>query len=141
MRRKSTKELNRELSAAPDWNRFLENNREQFQETGFLDYLLKLFQDAGISKVTLAKRAETSEIYLYQIFSGARMPSRDRVLCLSLGLPATLAQTQELLRIGGMAQLYPKNKRDAIIIYGLTHGQTLPQVNELLFAESKETLG
>lgn len=141
MRRKSTKELNRELSAAPDWNRFLENNREQFQETGFLDYLLKLFQDAGISKVTLAKRAETSEIYLYQIFSGARMPSRDRVLCLFFGLPATLAQTQELLRIGGMAQLYPKNKRDAIIIYGLTHGQTLPQVNELLFAESKETLG
>lgn len=141
MRRKSTKELNRELSAAPDWNRFLENNREQFQETGFLDYLLKLFQDAGISKVTLAKRAETSEIYLYQIFSGARMPSRDRVLCLCFGLPATLAQTQELLRIGGMAQLYPKNKRDAIIIYGLTHGQTLPQVNELLFAESKETLG
>lgn len=141
MRRKSTKELNRELSAAPDWNRFLENNREQFQETGFLDYLMKLFQDAGISKVTLAKRAETSEIYLYQIFSGARMPSRDRVLCLSFGLPATLAQTQELLRIGGMAQLYPKNKRDAIIIYGLTHGQTLPQVNELLFAESKETLG
>ena len=69
------------------------------------------------------------------------MPSRDRVLCLSFGLPATLAQTQELLRIGGMAQLYPKNKRDAIIIYGLTHGQTLPQVNELLFAESKETLG
>ncbi|MDY3780874.1 MAG: XRE family transcriptional regulator [Candidatus Faecousia sp.] len=141
MRRKSTKELNRELSAAPDWNRFLENNREQFQETGFLDYLLKLFQDAGISKVTLAKRAETSEIYLYQIFSGARMPSRDRVLCLCFGLSATLAQTQELLRIGGMAQLYPKNKRDAIIIYGLTHGQTLPQVNELLFAESKETLG
>ena len=141
MRRKSTKELNRELSAAPDWNRFLENNREQFQETGFLDYLMKLFQDAGISKVTLAKRAETSEIYLYQIFSGARMPSRDRVLCLSVGLPATLAQTQELLRIGGMAQLYPKNKRDAIIIYGLTHGQTLPQVNELLFAESKESLG
>lgn len=141
MRRKSTKELNRELSAAPDWNRFLENNREQFQETGFLDYLLKLFQDAGISKVTLAKRAETSEIYLYQIFSGARMPSRDRVLCLCFGLSATLAQTQELLRIGGMAQLYPKNKRDAIIIYGLTHGQTLPQVNELLFVESKETLG
>lgn len=141
MRRKSTKELNRELSAAPDWNRFLENNREQFQETGFLDYLLKLFQDAGISKVTLAKRAETSEIYLYQIFSGARMPSRDRVLCLCFGLSATLAQTQELLRIGGMAQLYPKNKRDAIIIHGLTHGQTLPQVNELLFAESKETLG
>lgn len=141
MRRKSTKELNRELSAAPDWNRFLENNREQFQETGFLDYLLKLFQDAGISKVTLAKRAETSEIYLYQIFSGARMPSRDRVLCLCFGLSATLAQTQELLRIGGMAQLYPKNKRDAIIIYGLTHGQTLLQVNELLFAESKETLG
>ena len=140
MKRKSTKELNRELTAAPDLKRFLEDNREQFQETGFQELLQELFHNSGISKATLAKRAETSEVYLYQIFSGTRTPSRDRVLCLCFGLPATLEQTQELLRIGGMAQLYPKNRRDAVIMYGLTHRLELPKVNDLLFAEDEETL-
>ena len=140
MKRKSTKELNRELSAAPDLKRFLEDNREQFQEAGFQELLQELFHNAGISKATLAKRAETSEVYLYQIFSGTRTPSRDRVLCLCFGLSATQEQTQELLRIGGMAQLYSKNRRDAVIMYGLTHRLELPKVNDLLFAEDEETL-
>ena len=140
MKRKSTKELNRELTAAPDLKRFLEDNREQFQETGFQELLQELFHNAGISKATLAKRAETSEVYLYQIFSGTRTPSRDRVLCLCFGLSATLEQAQELLRIGGMAQLYSKNRRDAVIMYGLTHRLELAEVNDLLFAENEETL-
>ena len=140
MKRKSTKELNRELTAAPDLKRFLEDNREQFQETGFQELLQELFHNSGISKATLAKRSETSEVYLYQIFSGTRTPSRDRVLCLCFGLSATQEQTQELLRIGGMAQLYSKNRRDAVIMYGLTHRLELPKVNDLLFAEDEETL-
>lgn len=140
MRRKSTGELNRELTAAPDLKLFLADNQEQFQETGFQQLLLELFQDSEISKATLAKWAQTSEIYLYQIFAGTRTPSRDRVLCLCFGLPATLEQAQELLRIGGLAQLCPKNRRDAFIIYGLTHRLGLYEVNDLLFAENEATL-
>lgn len=103
MRRKSTGELNRELTAAPDLKLFLADNQEQFQETGFQQLLLELFQDSGISK-------------------------------------ATLEQAQELLRIGGLAQLCPKNRRDAFIIYGLTHRLGLYEVNDLLFAENEATL-
>lgn len=140
MKRKTTKELNQELTAAPDLKRFLEDNREQFQKTGFQERLQELFHNAEISKATLAKRAQTSEIYLYQIFSGTRIPSRDRMLCLCFGLSATLEQTQELLRIGGMAQLYAKNQRDAVIMYALTHQVELAKANDLLFAENEETL-
>ncbi len=140
MKRKSTKELNQELTATPDLKRFLENNREQFQKAGFQERLQELFHNAGISKATLAKRAQTSEVYLYQFFSGIRIPSRDRVLCLCFGLSATLEQTQELLRIGGMAQLYSKNRRDAVIMYALTHQVELAEANDLLFAENEETL-
>lgn len=86
----------------------LEDNQKQFQNTGFQEEVKELFHNAGISKVALAKRAQTSEVYIYQIFSGIRMPSRDRVLCLCFGLSATLEQCQELLRIGEIAQLYAK---------------------------------
>ena len=59
---------------------------------------------------------------------------------LAVGLQATLAETQELLKQCGMAQLYPKNRRDAIILYGLTNGMDLFAVNDRLFAENEETL-
>ena len=81
-----------------------------------------------------------SEVYLHQVFAGRRNPSRSRLLCLCFGLNATLEETQELLKQCGHAQLYPKNRRDAIIQYGLANGMDLFAVNDKLFAENEETL-
>lgn len=53
---------------------------------------------------------------------------------------ATLDETQELLKLSGLAQLYPRIKRDAIIIYGLAHGEDLFEINDRLFSEDEETL-
>ena len=50
-----------------------------------------------------------SEVYLHQVFSGRRRPSRDRLVCICIGLKATLDEAQELLKQAGYAQLYPKN--------------------------------
>lgn len=49
-------------------------------------------------------------------------------------------EAQELLRNCGYAELYPKVRRDAIIIYGLLHGMDLFAVNDRLFSEDEETL-
>lgn len=102
--------------------------------------LQALFQESGLSKVALAKRAGTSEVYLNQILPGMRTPSRDRTICLCFDLSATLEQTQELLKRSGYTQLYARNRRDAIIIYGLLHTMELQEVNDRLFAENEETL-
>ncbi len=56
------------------------------------------------------------------------------------GLNASLEEAQELLRNCGYAELYPKVRRDAIIIYGLLHGMDLFAVNDRLFSEDEETL-
>jgi len=55
-------------------------------------------------------------------------------------LNATLDETQELLKLCGLAQLYPKIKRDTIIMYGIVHGVSLFEINDKLFAEDEETL-
>ena len=81
-----------------------------------------------------------SEVYLHQVFAGRRNPSRNRLLCLCFGLSATLKETQELLKQCGFAQLYPKDRRDAIILYGILNGQDLFTVNDKLFAENEEIL-
>lgn len=140
MEKKNTEELQKELSSAPNLSRFLSMNQEQFSSESFVDMLQMLYQKSGLSKAALAKRAETSEIYLYQLLSGTRSPSRDKTLCLCFGLSATVEETQELLKRNGFAQLYAKNRRDAIILYGLMHDMELPEVNDRLFEENEETL-
>ncbi len=81
-----------------------------------------------------------SEVYLHQVFAGRRKPSRDRLICLCVGLEATLEESQRLLKQAAYAQLYPKLRRDAIIIHGILHHTALSEINDKLFAENEKTL-
>lgn len=137
---KDTNNMQQELMSAPDLDRFLSENQDNFLSGNILELLNALFQKRSISKAALAKQSGMSEVYLHQVFAGRRNPSRSRLICLCFGLSATLDETQELLKRGGFAQLFPKNRRDAIIIYGLVNGASLFEVNDKLFSEGEETL-
>ena len=125
---------------APDLNRFLDENRENFNNTSVADSLNHMILKQRISKSALARQSGMSEVYLHQVFSGRRTPSRTRLLCMCFGLQATVEEAQVLLKQCGYAPLYPKNRRDAILLYGLSHQQTLFQINDTLFDEGEETL-
>ena len=140
MEKKNTDGLRKEIMDSPDLTQFLSSNQEQFVSNSVADLLIRLFEQKHISKAALAKQAGMSEIYLHQIFAGRRTPSRNRLLCLCYGLDASVEETQELLRLCGMAELYPKRKRDAIIYYGLLHRIALFEINDRLFDENEETL-
>ena len=140
MKRKSTSDLQNELMNATDLSRFLADNQETFINSTFSDLLQEMFERRDLSKAALAKRSGMSEVYLHQLFAGCRNPSRNRILCLCLGLSATLDEAQELLKESGNAQLYVRDQRDAIIIYGILHGMNLDEVNDRLFREREETL-
>ena len=140
MNNKNTDDLGQELMESPSLDKFLSENRENFNTDEAIVFLNTLFERKEISKAALAKHASISEIYLHQIFSGQRNPSRNRLICICYGLDATLEETQELLKLFGSAQLYPKYCRDAIIIYGILHGISLLVINDKLFQENEETL-
>ena len=140
MERKSTGQLNQELMQASSLGEYVSENRDAFSEQAVSQLLSELYEKKSISKAALARRAGMSEVYLHQVFSGRRSPSRDRLLCLCLGLEATLEETQELLRQAGFAQLYPRHKRDAVISYGLVHGISLGEINDRLFVVNEKTL-
>lgn len=140
MESKSTNNLQNELMATSNLSRFLSENQESFDNEDLAAKLQSIFQSKDISKAALAKNSGMSEVYLYQIFSGGRNPSRNRIICLCFGLQTTLEEAQELLKCSGNAQLYVKDRRDAIIIYGLLHELTLAEVNDRLFAEKEKTL-
>lgn len=137
---KNTDDLQQELLSSLNLNNFLSENEAHFNNESVSDILNRLFAKKNISKSALAKQAGMSEIYLHQIFAGKRNPSRNRLICLCFGLKATLEETQELLKLCGLAQLYPKNRRDAIILYGLVHDVNLFKTNDKLFEEDEEIL-
>ena len=137
---KNTDDLRQELMESPDLDQFLTDNQEDFDGGRTGEMLNTLFQKHRISKAALARLSGMSEVYLHQVFAGRRNPSRSRLLCLCFGLDATVEETQLLLKHCGHAQLYPKNRRDAIILYGLANNMDLFDVNDKLFRENEETL-
>lgn len=140
MDRKNTGQLMQELMDSNDLNRVLSENDVSFREDSLTDALQCLFDARDISKAMLAKNSGISEVYLHQVFAGRRNPSRDRLLCICVGLGITLDETQRMLTQGGYAQLYPRTRRDAIISYGVVHQLPLGEINDKLFAEQEKTL-
>ena len=140
VKEKTTDDLRQELMTQPDIDSYIKENQEFFCDWSVSELLGQLYEKSGLSKAGLARKAGMSEVYLHQIFSGRRKPSRDRLLCLCIGLDATLVETQRLLKQAAYAQVYPKNKRDAIISHGIIHHTPLSAINDKLFAENERTL-
>ena len=137
MERKNTDQLQQELMTGNDLDRVLADNDSSFQ-----GYALQegLFQRREISKTAPPRQSGISEVYLHQVFSGRRTPSRNRLLCLCFGLGASVDEAQELLRHARLAPLYSRDRRDAIVIFGLSHNMTLGEINDKLYAEDADTL-
>ena len=140
MKHKSTDELVGELMSKPSFEEYLHANGTFFAENGVSNLLKQLYETKEFSKAELARRSGISEVYLHQVFAGRRNPSRDRLLCICVGLGVTLEETQRMLTQGGYAQLYPRTRRDAIISYGVIHRLPLGEINYKLFAEEEKTL-
>lgn len=140
MERKSTDQLQQELMTGNDLDRVLADNDGSFQGCDLQERLQALFLRRDISKTALARQAGISEVYLHQVFSGRRTPSRNRLLCLCFGLGVSVEEAQDLLRHARLAPLYSRDRRDAIVIFGLSHSITLAEINDRLYAENADTL-
>ena len=140
MKEKPTSDLNNELMSEASIDTYIRENSPYFSNHSVAQLLSELYHQKSLTKAALARKAGMSEIYLHQVFAGRRNPSRDRLLCLCVGLGATLEETQRLLLEASYAQLYPKNKRDAIISHGIIHHTELNEINDKLFSDNEKTL-
>ena len=138
--KKDTNTLQSELAEAPSLKQFLEDNDSQFQIPGTVEILQAMIAERKLKKNQLAERAHMSEVYLHQILSGSRRPSRNRLLCLCIGMQAGVEETQELLKRSGQAILYSRSRRDAVILYGLLHQLSLTEINDQLFDAGEDAL-
>ena len=138
----TTGKLSETLKNAKDINSFLQENESYITNPTLQEYLAKLLALKGLKKQDVIKNAELDSNYINQLFSGRRTnPGRNQTLSLAFGFGLNNEETARLLKIAGVGSLYPKNKRDAVIIHSLENGNSIMQTNEILNSLEIETLG
>ncbi len=137
---KDTVHLLHELKTCSDFRTFYRENMNELPTRTLSVCLNELLEAHGLKKADVIRRAELSEVYGYQIFSGLRVPERKKLLCLAIGMELPLDELQTLLKTTGYAPLYAKNPADCVVIYGVCRRYSVVQINDILFDYGMETL-
>lgn len=127
-----TSTLLRRLFMAPKLEQFLQSSGEDLRDTTFPQYLEELRVACGGTKERIIRRAGIERTYGHQLFRGTRSPSRDKVIQLAIGFALDVESAQRLLTGARKSPLYPRIKRDAVLLYCVK--------NKLSFAETQRIL-
>jgi len=138
--KKPTSELLFALSQTDNIHSYLNEFSDSFINASVTEKLNKLIIEKSISKAAAIKNAEINEIYGYQLFAGKRKPSRDTLLCLCVGLALNVDESQQLLKEAEYAPLYPKRKRDSVILFGIQKNSGVSEINDCLYSLNLPTL-
>ncbi|HPF86582.1 MAG TPA: helix-turn-helix transcriptional regulator [Candidatus Limiplasma sp.] len=128
----STREIQRRLFAASNFDLFLEENADGMHTPKLCYHLTELCRSHALKPVEVIRRADLDRTYGHQLFNGTRKPSRDKLIQLAFGLGLTVEETQELLKTAQKSALYPKLLRDAAIMRCLYEGKTIDDAQTLL---------
>ena len=143
VRNKTTQELLNEIIQKNDINEYLEENRDEFWDPSLSGYLDRLLEKYNVKRADLFRRAGlVGNNYGYEIFKNdKKSPSREILLQISMAFPLTIDETQQVLRKAGTAVLYPRDRRDAYILYALKNQMRLEELNDKLSENGMKILG
>lgn len=113
---------------------------EDFSPPQWTDYIHRILQERQMSVKDIIFRSNLERSYGYQIFNGTRRPTRDILMILVLTLGLDAAEARRMFELAGRAPLYARCRRDAAVLYGLSHGMTEAEVHELLLELGEEGL-
>lgn len=111
---------------------FMKKNASEMQLQSFSEYIKELCKEQSEVPEHIIKRANIERSFGHQLFRGTRKPSRDTVLQLAFGFGADVDTAQELLKHARMSALYPRVKRDVVIIYCLHNHFTIVETQSVL---------
>lgn len=133
-----TEELLAELLDAPSPIAFTDAHRITSRSAA--EYLNYLLDKKGLKRAAVIKAAGLNETFGYQIFKGERQGSRNKMLQLALAMRLSLTETNRLLQAAHVNALYPKDRRDAIIIFCLDKGYSLRETECELYRFGEATI-
>ena len=123
-KRISTDELLKILFKEPSVERYFEQTKSETAPS-FAEYLTAWCRRLGEVPERVILRANLEKSFGHQLFSGRRRPSRDTVIQLAFALGADVEETQRFLTIARKSRLYPRVRRDAVILHCLQNRRSL----------------
>lgn len=130
---KNTEELLNQLKLDNiTYNEYLSENADCFLKNDLSQFWKNAISLCGMKKTDIINKADIGYTFFYDILRGKKHPSRDMLIKIFIAMRLDIDVCQEALRLYEWAALYPKMKRDSIIIYGITHKLSLPETNNLL---------
>lgn len=146
MTKKPTNELEHILKKTkPDHiDQFLKDHADSFiaPNRPFSEYVHQILKKNGLTQQEVFIRADIPERYGYKILSEEkRTKQRDYILRICYASNMTLEETQTALTLYGMAQLYARIPRDAVLMIAFNqHKGDILSVNALLAEHEMEPL-
>ena len=121
MQEKDTNELENTLGKThlSDYDKYLKNNKDSMlsESNSFSTYVKELMNKKKIKQQEVFLKADVPERYGYKLLSGEKhTKQRDVIVRICYAAEFTLSETQRALRKYGMAELYAKDERDALIM-------------------------
>lgn len=139
--KKSTAELMDELKREDiSLDEYLKSNSDTIEIADLKEHWHNLIEKSKLSSFDIINRSEFAYAYYYDVVGGKKIPSRDKIIRLILAMHLEIEDCQKTLRICGLSQLYPRMKRDSIIIYAVAHKLTVFELNELLKLQKENEL-
>ena len=90
MDNKSTDDLKQELMSDPDIDSYIRKNESCFVSRSVTELLTEFYERRNMTKSQLARKSNMSEVYLHQVFAGRRKPSRNKILCMCIGMELSI---------------------------------------------------
>ena len=121
-----TEDLLARLLAAPNVESYL-GEPDSTLNRDLPHYLRELLDEKGMKRAEVVRASGLNGTVVYDIM-------------LALGMRCTLRETQRLLRLSGVSELWPKVRRDAIIIWCIDHGFDRSATDDELWSLGEQTL-
>ena len=138
---KKTSDLLKELTAEnADISEYIASNPDSFINGNIKDYWEGIIDKSGLTKSSIINKSDFSYCYFYDIINGRKIPGKDKVVRLILAMKLSLDDCQDALRISSKSALYPKIKRDSILIFALNNSLSIYETNDLLTKYGEEQL-
>ncbi|MCL2197453.1 MAG: hypothetical protein FWB80_00875 [Defluviitaleaceae bacterium] len=137
----ATSTLLQRLFKTSSINRFFNHYGDEMQAVTFHEYINDLCAKKGITAESVLRKTDIERTYGHQLFRGIRKPTRDRVIQLAFGFGMNYDELQKLLSIARKSPLYPKIRRDAIIIYALKNEYSIIELQNALHEMELPILG
>lgn len=119
---------------------YLDENRDELIKIDIRSLWSEMIKKSGLTKTEIIDNSDCGYNYFYCIINGRKTPSRDKIIELVSAMKLSVDDCQKLLKLNGKAPLYPRIKRDSIIIYGIENGQTVFEISEALKKNGEKPL-